>query len=475
MSLVKNWDERLASGPAQPQVSKRTITAWSLWDWGSAAWNAVVTTFVFSTWITSKAFVPTELADAYDTSLVARDQVDSIIATHSTWLSWGSAAAGIAIALLAPILGSRADAGGRRKLWLGINTGVVVVLMAMIFFVVPDQDNLSRNVVFGIVLLGLGNIFFELASVNYNSMLNQITTKENRGRISGIGWGAGYLGGIVLLFVLLVGFINPDVGWFGVTGENSLNIRAALLLSAVWFAVFAIPVFLAVPEKPAEATHKPLGVKGSYQKVIRDVKHLWHNDRQVLRFLFASAIFRDGLAGAFAFGGIIAQGTFGFTASTVIVFAIVANVVSGIATIASGFLEDKIGAKRIIVFSLAGMVISALAIFFLHDAGTIWFWIFGSILCVFVGPIQSASRATVSRMATPNTEGELFGLYAMTGRVVSFLAPAMFGLLVAIFGRQYWGILGLALVLALGLALTLPLQFDRERGAQDEVPAQADH
>jgi len=462
MATVNNF-EGVTAPPAAAQVKKRTVVAWSLWDWGSAAWNAVVTTFVFSTWITSKSFVPKELADAYDTSVAAKDQVDSIIATHSTWISWGSAAAGVAIALLAPILGSRADAGGRRKLWLGLNTGVVVVLMALIFFVVPDQENLSRNVVFGIVLLGLGNIFFELASVNYNSMLNQITTPANRGRISGIGWGAGYLGGIVLLFILLVGFINPDVGWFGVTSHNDINIRAALLLSAVWFAVFAIPVFVAIPEKPADVAHKPLGVVGSYRKVIADVTRLWRTDRAVLRFLVASAVFRDGLAGAFAFGGIVAQGTFGFTSSTVIVFAIVANVISGIATILSGFLEDRVGAKRIIVWSLAGMLISAVAIFAFHDSGALYFWIFGSFLCIFVGPIQSASRATISRLATPNNEGELFGLYAMTGRVVSFMAPAMFGLFVALFGRQYWGVLGLAVVLAVGLALTLPLHFDAER------------
>lgn len=448
-----------------PAKSTSKIAAWSLWDWGSAAWNAVITTFVFSTWLNSSAFVDENLVAAAAAAKAAgepknnaaQQAVDAVLAAHSSWFGWGIAIAGLSIALLAPVLGARSDTGGRRKLWLGINTGAVVVLSLALFFITPDQARLDFNVVAGIAILALGNIFFELASVNYNAMLNQISTKENRGRISGMGWGAGYLGGIVLLLVLFVGFINPEVGWFGVTDANGLDIRISVVIGALWFGVFAIPVLVAIPEVPAQPKQRQGSLFGAYGKLVRDVKTLWRQDRRVVKFLIASAIFRDGLAGVFAFGGIIAAGTFGFSPAQVVMFAIVANVIAGIATILGGYFEDRIGAKRIIVAALIGMIISAFILVLAQGGGPIVFWIFGSILCIFVGPVQSASRATVSRLALPGHEGELFGLYATTGRAASFLAPAAFALLVNMFGAQYWGILGLVLILGIGLALVWPL------------------
>lgn len=456
--------------PAAASVKKRTIAAWALWDWGSASWNAVVTTFVFATWLMSSAFVDPELVKLSETSATALAEVESIKAQHNTWLSWAVTAAGIVIALLAPILGSRSDSAGRRKLWLGINSAVVLAATVGLYFVRPDVSNQAQVVVIALVILAIGNIAFELASVNYNSMLNQISTPANRGRISGIGWGAGYIGGIVLLAILLVGFVMIDgTGWFGVSEEHGQNIRVAMLFAALWWFIFALPVFFAVPEKRTSTRHKPLGIAESYAKVGRDVAKLWRTDRNVLKFLFASAIFRDGLAAVFAFGGLIASGVFGFSATTVVIFAIVANVIAGIGTISFGFLEDKLGGKTVIVWSLIGMCISAVLIFLLHDQGAKIFWIFGSLLCIFVGPVQSASRATVSRLAKPELEGELFGLYAMTGRVVSFLAPALYGVMISIFGSQIYGILGIMIVLLVGLLLVLPLNLRAEPSKDQQL------
>lgn len=454
-----------ATAPAILKPTYGKIAAWSLWDWGSAAWNAVIASFVFSAWLSSSAFVDSELVAAATaaaaagepTNNAAQQAVDAVVATHSSWFGWGVALAGVFIALLAPVLGARTDTGGRRKLWLGLNTGAVIVVSTLLFFVVPDPQNLGRNVVVGIALLAVGNIFFELASVNYNTMLTQVSSRENRGLISGIGWGAGYLGGIVLLVILFVGFINPEVGWFGVTDELGLDVRVAVLVAAAWFAIFAIPVLIAVPETQAKAARPTNSLIAAYKKLFRDVASLWHADRNVVKFLIASAVFRDGLAGVFAFGAIIASGTFGFSPSQVVLFAIVANIIAGLTTLVGGFLEDRIGAKSIIVASLIGMIVSATIVVIGHGGDQMVFWIFGSLLCIFVGPVQSASRSTVSRLAPAGKEGELFGLYATTGRAASFLAPAMFALMVNLFGPQYWGVVGLVLILGLGLLLVLPL------------------
>lgn len=474
------------SGATAPRRLRRQITAWSLWDWGGAAFNAVVTTFVFTPWLTSDTFVE-QGADA-----------DAVTAQHSAWLGWGLTVAGVLIAVLAPALGALADRSGRRKLWLGANSAVVFVTMLALWFVEPVPGHLSRAVVLGVVLLSLGNVFYELAGVAYNALLLQISTPRTIGRISGIGWGAGYVGGIVLLLVLYVGFINPDVGWFGVTDAHGLDFRVSMVLAALWFGVFAIPVLVVVQERrtppftgdvpvpgaaeaavAAGAAHEAKASRGlgavaaAYRQLFRDLARLWRTSRSTLGFLVASAVFRDGLAGVFTFGAVIASGTFGFGSSEVIVFAIAANVVAGICTISAGWLDDRIGPRRVVIGSLVGLVVAGTAVFVLHDAGQAPFWIFGLMLSAFVGPAQSASRALLGRLAEPGRETELFGLYATTGRAASFLAPFAFSTLVSVTGHQYWGILGIVAVLLVGLVLLLLVRFPSGRGigGVHDVPA----
>ncbi|MEV8267741.1 MFS transporter [Microbacterium sp. NPDC076911] len=420
-------------GPTR--TSKKIVLAWGLWDWGSAAFNAVITSFVFTVYLASSSFGPTGTVEAQ--------------------IGWALAGAGLLIAVLAPVTGQRSDTSGRRKLWLAVNTYIVVALTAAMFFVQPDPSFLWL----GLGLLAAGNIFFEFAGVNYNSMLLQISTPRSIGRVSGFGWGLGYIGGIVLLLIVYFGFIAPEVGLFGITSENGMDVRATVLTSALWFGIFAIPVLLFVPE------YKGVGVKrdkvsffGSYARLGRDIARLWRESRPTVWFLLASAVFRDGLAGVFTFGGVLAASVFGFSPGEVIIFAIAANVVAGISTIAVGVLDDRLGAKPVIIAALIGLIVSGLLVFFLHDGGAIVFWTAGLALTLFVGPAQSASRTFLARVIPPGREGEVFGLYATTGRAVSFLAPTMFALFVAISGEAYFGILGIVLVLVAGLLLLLPVK-----------------
>ncbi len=422
-------------GPAGADTAKkRTIFAWSLWDWGSAAFQAVVTTFVFTVYLTSGSFG--EEAEV------------------SVKLGTALSIAGVAIALLAPVLGRLTDAGGRRKQWLGINTAVVVACTALLVLVAPDEQYL----ILGLVLLAVGNVAFEFAGVSYNSMLTQLAAPRALGRVSGFGWGMGYLGGIVLLSLVLVGFILPEAGWFGVTSEDGWNVRLAMVLCAAWFAVFAVPVFFAVPEIPADASSPVKGLFSGYRELFRSLLRLWRESKQTLFFLLASAVFRDGLAGVFTFAGVIAARSFGFEQTTVILFAIAANVISGAATIVGGFLEDRFSAKGVMIASLAAMVTGLILVFVLAPLGPWVFWVFGLISSVFVGPVQSASRSYLARLIPSGREGEIFGLYATTGRAVSFLAPAAFTAAVAITGATISGILGIALILLFGLLLLIPIR-----------------
>jgi UMF1 family MFS transporter len=417
------------------RVPRRRVLAWSLWDWGSSSFNAVITTFVFTVYLTS--------TDGFGGE-----------STVSTWLGWALGIAGVLVALLAPITGQRSDGSGRRKLWLGINTYVVVAASALLFFVVPQPQFLAL----GLVLLAVGTVFFEFASVNYNAMLVQVSNPRTIGRVSGFGWAAGYFGGIVLLLILYFGFIHPDVGLFGVTSENGLSVRVSMLLAAAWFAIFAIPVLVSVPELPKTEQRARVSFTQSYVLLFRHLSGLWKESRQTVVFLIASAVFRDGLTGVFTFGGVLAAGTFGFSAGEVIIFAIAANVVAGLSTLAVGTLDDRVGPKPVILTALVGLVICAALLLVMHDGGQTVFWIFGLLLCLFVGPAQSASRSLLGRLIPPGREGEVFGLYATTGKAATFLAPSLWSLSIVIFGAQYWGILGIAVVLLVGLLLLIPVK-----------------
>ncbi|MDO5729516.1 MAG: MFS transporter [Actinomycetaceae bacterium] len=440
--------------PKKNEILNKTVLSWSLWDWGSAAFNAVATTFVFSVYLTTDG-----LFDTKDNA--------------SSALGIGLTIAGIAIALMAPITGQRADRKGRGTLWLGINTYLVVALTACMFFVRPGSPLGPVGALwFGIALLGLGNVFFEFASVNYNAMLGRISTPATMGRISGLGWGLGYVGGIVLLLILFVGFIQPEVGWFGVTSADGLNIRVAMVVAAFWFGLSALPVLFTVRGRKIDGAEHEVGHESiitSYKLLWGTVKRLWKEAPHTVFFLLASAVFRDGLAGVFTFGAVIAAGTFGFSNGEVLIFGVAANVVAGIATIGFGALDDWIGPKRVIIISLVSMVASGLAVFFFHKGGQTMFWIFGLILCIFVGPAQSASRSFLARVIPEGREGEVFGLYATTGRAVSFLAPMLFTISIAI-GKQFvptgesaqhWGILGISLILFVGLLMMLPVKAEK--------------
>lgn len=418
------------AGPLRRPLNRKHVTAWALWDWGSASFNAVMVTFVFGTYLASDSFGPDDRG--------------------TQWLTAANAIGGLVIALTAPIIGQRADAGGRRKLWLGLNTGVVILLTALCFLVTPQESSL----LLGVVLIAAGNVAFEFAEVNYNAMLLQVSTPKTIGKVSGLGWGAGYTGGIFLLLLLYVGFIAGDTHWFGVPNDEALNIRVVALFAAAWFLVFALPVLLSVPEHRAST---PAGGRrsllASYRQLFRTIGGLWRHERNTFWFLVSSAVFRDGVGAIFTYGAILGTTVYGVAAADVLIFGIAANVVAAAGSFLGGWIDDRTGPKRVIMGSLIGLIVTASVIFFLD--GTTAFWVFGLTLCFFVGPVQSASRSFLGRLTTEDRAGEIYGLYATTGRAVSFLAPALISVGVALTGDSRAMIPAILLVLIAGAALLL--------------------
>ncbi|KXO90681.1 Vacuole effluxer Atg22 like (plasmid) [Tsukamurella tyrosinosolvens] len=429
--------------PTAP-VPRRQVAAWCAWDWGSAAFNAVMTTFIFT---------------VYLTGAVGEDLPGSISAT--SWLSWAMAAAGVVVALSAPVLGGRADAAGRRKFSLAVWSAVVTLCTAACFFVRDEYQYLWL----GLLLLAVGTAAFELANVPYYAMLRQVSTPKTIGRVSGIGWACGYFGGIVLLLLCNFGFIagdGPTRGFLNVPTEGGLNIRLVALFAAAWFAISALPVLFLVPELPADPTATPRrGIVGAYRDLFATIGSLWREDRTVVWFLVSSAVFRDGLAATFTFGAVLAHSVYGMSESTVLLFGVAANVVAALGAVIAGRFDDRIGPKPVIVTCLAGMLIAGTVLLFVR--GEAMFWIFGLMLTVFVGPAQSSARSMLARMTVPGREGQMFGLYQTTGRAASFLGPALFGLFVWFFGTDRAGIGGIIVVLALGLLLLLQVRPARDR------------
>ena len=302
-------------------------------------------------------------------------------------------------------------------------------------------------------------MFQESAFINYYAMLKSVTTEKNIGKVSGLAWGLGYVGGILLLCVSLFGFILPGPA---TSVDNGMSVRIVFLLAAAWTLVFSIPMLIRVPEIAKKDGVARESVLQSYKAVWRQLQSLRVQAPETFKFLISSAIYRDGLAGVFTFGAVLGSLAFGFGQTDIILFGIAANLVAGIGAAVGGLLDDRLGSKTVIVISLIGLIVAGSGVFFFASAGVITYWIGGLLLCLFVGPAQASSRTFVSRFTPAGREGEVFGLYQTTGRAVSFLSGTFWAISISIAtavigctGSTIWGIWGLMAILIVGLILLL--------------------
>lgn len=412
---------------------KRGIISWCLYDLANSAFPTVITTFVFGTYFT------TAVADSPTTGQAI----------------WGNAmaAAAVVIAMLAPIVGAIADFSGGRKAWLAFFSVICIVATASLWFVTPAPAAIPIAVA-GIILATIG---FEMGMVFYNAMLPDVASRDYYGRVSGWGWGLGYLGGLAALVIALVGFVQADTPWFGIGKDDAAHVRAIAPLVAIWFAVFSIPLFLFVREAPRDA--KPIGeaIGLGMKSLVGTFRH-FRTYRTAFWFLLARMIYTDGLNTLFAFGGIFAAGVFGMPLKDVILFGIALNVTAGLGAVVFAFLDDKWGAKTVLIISLTSLIILG-CIAFTTDSKTV-FWTVGIIVGTFIGPSQAASRSLMARIAPEALRTEFFGLYALSGKATAFLGPLVLGVVTASFDSQRLGMATILVFLAVGLGLLIPLRTD---------------
>ncbi len=413
-------------------IRPRVIT-WALWDCGATGLNAIVVTFVFSVYLTGT------VGDGLPGGT-----------SPASWLGRALTVSAVFVALLAPLTGVLVAAPHRRRVVLTALTVAAAVFTAAMSLIGDDPRYLFP----GLVLLALTAACSDLAGVPYNAMLRQLSTPATAGRISGLGWAAGYAGSVVLLLGVYIGFVSGDGPYRGLLRLpvlDGVNVRAAMIAAACWLIVFALPLLLTADRGGASDTAaEPGGVLAGYRQMWSDLRAEWGRDRNFVYFLIVSAVFRDGLAGVFAFGAVLGVSVYGLSPGSVLIFGVVASTVAALGAVAGGRLDDRIGPKPVIVGSLAAMIAAGMTLLAL--SGAVAFWICGLLLCLFVGPTQSAARTLLLRMTGEGKEGVAFGLYTTTGRAAAFLAPWLFFMFVDIFNADRAGMAGICLVLAAGLA-----------------------
>lgn len=405
-----------------PAPGRAAVAAWVLYDWAYGAFSTVVTTFVFA---------------AYFTQAVALDPVSGA----AQWAGM-QALAGLAIAALAVPLGAIADRAGRGRVMLAGATVLMTGCTVALWTVQPHAGSVAR----ALVLAGVATVAFEVATVFYNAMLPGLARPHRLGRLSMLGWAAGYGGGLACLSLCLVLLVFPKPPLFGLDPRQAEPVRACALLAGAWLAAFGWPVLVFVPERARAAPWRRALREGVAE--LRAVLGQAVRQPALRRFLLARLLFMDGLTTLFAFGGIYAAGQFGLSPTGVLLFGIGLNVAAGIGALGFALIEDQIGAKTTVLISLTCLAGLGTALLLIHDRTA--FWVLGHALGLFVGPAQAASRSLMAHMAPAGARAGYFGLFALSGRITGFLGPAALALATAAFASQRAGMAVIVVFLAAG-------------------------
>ena len=395
---------------------KKQIISWSLYDFANQPYTTLIITFIYS---------------AFFVNYIASNEQEG------TFL-WANAISitAITVALISPILGAFADNTGYRKSLLVFFTLLCCLFTSLLYF--PDKG----DIYLALALVIISNISFEMGTVFCNSYLNDLSNKKNIGKISGNAWGLGFLGG---LLALLCSFLLFDV-------NSSEGVKQVAIFVSLWFLFFSLPTFFYLDDNKREKISKE-NLSSSYNSIIQTFKEI-SKYKVIVHFLIARLFYNDGLITIFALGGIYAIGTLGFSMKEILVLGIVLNVFAALGSFIFGYIEDKIGVKRVINFSLVMLVVSTTLAFISPWTSypKVIFWISGVLLGTMVGPNQSCSRSYMAQIIPENKKNEFFGFYAFTGKATSFLGPLMFGFLTKLYSQQI-GLLSVLVFFVIGLII----------------------
>ncbi len=448
---------------------KKKIWGWMFFDWASQPYNTLVLTFIFGPYFAQ--IVSNDLMAGGMAEGAARAQAQS-------YWGWGLTVVGVIIALMAPVIGAIADNSGKRMPWIWFFSGMYVVGALGLWWATPP----SFNIILILVSFSIGMIGMEFATVFTNAILPDLGKKEELGRISGSGWAFGYWGGVLLLALMLVLFAESEKGVtligiepiFGLDPEMREGTRSVGPLTALWYAVFMIPFFMWVKEKPRPVATGRIGVSLAVKELVITIKKL-PATTSLFAYLASSMFYRDALNGMFTFGGIYAFGVLGWSVVDVGVFGILAAITGAIFAWAGGLMDQRKGPKPVIVTGIFVLLVVCIAVVMISRESVfgipvgadsslpdIAFYICGCLIGAAGGALQSSSRTMLVRQANPARMTEAFGLYALSGKATSFLAPFAIAVTTSITGSQRLGVTPLIALFAIGLILMFLVTPDRQ-------------
>ncbi|MGB8622232.1 MAG: MFS transporter [Paracoccaceae bacterium] len=451
------------------QVSaRRRIWGWFFFDWASQPYNTLLLTFIFAPYV--------------------KDMLGDGTTAQAAW-GYGVGAAGLVIALLAPLLGAIADRAGGRMRFIWVFSAFYVAGAWGLWWAAPGDFHLW------LVLLSfaIGLVGMEFATIFTNAMLPGLGTEQEIGRISGSGWAFGYLGGVLALIVMLAFFAES-----GATGRTLIGIAPVLGLdaalregtravgpfTAIWFALFMIPFFLWVrePREPAALSIRQ-AVASALPELRLTLRHLPSN-RSLFAYLGSSMFYRDALNGMYVFGGIYAAGVLGWSVVDVGIFGVLAALTGALFAWIGGHADARFGPKPVIAFCVVVLTCVAVSLLFVSRGSVlgvpvadgsrlpdIAFYLVGGLIGAAGGALQSASRTMMVRQANPERVTEAFGLYALAGKATSFIAPLSIAVATHLSGSQQMGITPLIALFLIGLFLLWWVKPDGSRAEQWSAPS----
>lgn len=373
------------------KTNRREQWAWYLYDFGNSAYAAVVLLAVYSVY--------------FKQGVVAGPQGSAL---------WGLSLtiAMLVVAVISPFLGTLADYSQKKKQFLLIMTSMAVLFTASLFFVQKG------DIVLGMTLFILAEIGYRSGQVFYNSLLVDIAEPHEIGRVSGVGWAVGSLGGIICLIIVLIMIkLNPG---------NTIILRGTLVFTAGYFLLFALPaVFLIKEKKPPEESRGSNYFRIAVDRLRHTISSV-RNFKEFIKFMVALLIYNDGIIAALDFAAIIGAVLFGISDTQLIIFVIIVQVTNVIGSYVYAKIGERVGYKNSLVQSLLLMILAVGAMMFINS--TTAFFIVGAVAGYAMAGVQSVSRTLVSIFAPKSKSAEFYGFFALAGRTSSVIGPGIMGL-----------------------------------------------
>jgi MFS transporter, UMF1 family len=405
-------------------VSRKELWAWALYDFANSSFTTLIVTVAYS---------------VYFVQVVARPfETSGHEATPERLWFWGYAASMLLVAVLSPVLGAIADARAIKRRFL-IGFTLLCVVFTALLSLVKEGDVWQ-----GLLFFGIANIAFDLGFVFCSAFLIEISTPRNIGRISGYGWGLGYVGGLLslaLAYPLISG---------GFAEANLPYYRLSFAVTAAFFLLAALPTFFWLQERATPHTRRPRQSiwRQAFSQLASTARHIGRY-RDLGLYFIAYLIYTDAINTVIVASAIFANKVLDFSPGDLIIYFLITQITAGLGAVGFGQLADRLGAKHTITITLLLWIALAIAASAVQTHAQ--FYAIGLIAGAALGANQSSSRMLLGLFTPVGRQGEFFGFFSVTGKFAAIIGPLVYAEVTALTGSQRWAVLSMAVFFAAGL------------------------